>query len=78
MSLSERIAHVLVIASSVLIVTGVLAAAFRAWFMTFSLFLMGFLCIVASCCLMSVSCLREGRDEGPGEGNGEEGAGERG
>ena len=71
MRLSERIAHVLVIAASVLviaasvlIVTGVLAAAFRAWFMTFILFVVGFVCIVASCGLMGVLCLM-GTDDPP-------------
>lgn len=62
MRLIVRIAHVLVIAASVLIMTGVLAAAFRAWFMTFSLFVVGFVCIVVSCCLMSAVCLMDTDD----------------
>lgn len=78
MGMIERVAHVLVIVASALIVTGVLTAAFRAWFATVTLFAVGFVCIVASCCLMSVACLSGGDYDGPGEGHGEDDEGERG
>ena len=66
MGMIERVAHVLVIVASALIVTGVLTAAFRAWFATVTLLVVGFVCIVVSCCLMSVACL-SATDDPPDE-----------